>query len=104
MSAKFTLSAATAGKFRSVGGIVKTVLFFSYLVEILPWAQFQPDIWTGVLSRVANSRGKSDASCFAIKSHAFSDGPRKFQTAGAEGAREMNRANSYFYEVSGAGQ
>lgn len=104
LRARFRLSAATARKFKSVGGVLKPFLFLSYLVAVLPWAPFQHDIWTGAPSRTQSSRGKSDASCFAIKSCAFSRSPRKFQSAGAEGAREMNRANSYFYEVSGAGQ
>lgn len=98
------LPAAAAGKFKSTGGILKTVLFFSYLVETLRRAGFQQDIWTGVLSRVPSSRGKSDASWLAIKSHACSPRPRKFETAGVKGERKMNGANSDFYEVSGAGR
>ena len=72
------LSTAAARKFKSMGGILKTILFFSYLVEALPWARFQRDIWRGALSRVQGSQGKSDASCLAIKSHAFSHSPAKF--------------------------
>lgn len=103
-STTLRLPAAAAGKFKSTGGILKTVLFFSYLVETLWWAGFQQDIWTGVLSGVPSSRGKSDASCLAIKRHAFSPSPRKFETAGVKGERKMNGANSDFYKVSGAGR
>lgn len=52
MSAKFMLSAAATRKCKSTGGILKSILFFSHLVETLPWAQFQQDIWTGALSGV----------------------------------------------------
>lgn len=107
LSTKFMLSAAAAAatrKFKSVGGILKTILFFSYLVDSLPWALFQQDIWTGALSRAQSLGGKSDASCLTVKSHAFSDSPRKFETAGVRGERKMNRANSDFYEVSGTDQ
>lgn len=72
------LSAAATRKFKSVGGILKAILFSSYLLDMLPWALVQHDIWTGVLSRMQDLRGKSDASCLTIQSHVFSDSPGKF--------------------------
>lgn len=96
------LSAAETRKFKSLGGILKTILFFLYLVEIFPWAPFQQGVWAGAPGRRQSRRGKGDAPCLAVRSHAVSGSSRKCWPAGVKGERKINRANSDFYEVSGA--
>lgn len=78
------LSAAAAGTFRSVGGIVKAVFFFSYLVYILPRAQVQQDIWTGALRRM-RAREEKGVPHAPAPSVAPSATAREFSTAGARG-------------------